>query len=70
MCKEKMSLAYITNYLAEREKLFEVRIEVNSTCNLRCEHCYIPNHDNIGLSYDKIINLLYQLRKIGVYDLS
>ena len=39
-------------------------------CNMRCEHCYIPEHNNSGFEHDRIINLLYELRELGVFNVS
>lgn len=37
---------------------------------MRCEHCYIPEHNNSGFEHDRIINLLYELRELGVFNVS
>lgn len=42
-----------------------VTIELLTECNLRCKHCYIPEHDDMGLGTETIIKLLYDLREVG-----
>lgn len=44
---------------------YSVNIELLTKCNLRCKHCYIPNHDNPGLSFDTIKNVFKQLKELG-----
>jgi len=33
-------------------------IEILTLCNLKCLHCYIPEHNNMGLEYEFIIHFL------------
>lgn len=40
-------------------------IELLTRCNLRCEHCYIPEHTGPGLSYEQITSILDQLHEMG-----
>jgi len=44
-----------------------VTIELLTTCNWKCKHCYIPHHDNYGLEFEVLKNMLYDLRKLGTY---
>lgn len=44
-------------------------IELLTVCNWRCKHCYIPNHNDKGMSYEQITNILDDLRDIGVFQL-
>lgn len=46
-----------------------VTIEVTTACNLRCTHCYIPNHGNAELSFDTLAQIFYQLRELGTFEL-
>ena len=45
-------------------------IELNTTCNLECIHCYIPEHNNIGLSLKKIKELIDDARELGVFNIT
>lgn len=53
----------------KNNRLISVTIELTSLCNWRCVHCYIPDYQIYGLPYEKIIELLYQLRENNVFDL-
>ena len=50
---------------------YENRLPINATielltrCNLRCEHCYIPEHTGAGLSFEQITSILDQLHEMG-----
>ncbi|MBU5593191.1 hypothetical protein KQI89_15690 [Clostridium sp. MSJ-4] len=44
-------------------------IELLTRCNWRCQHCYIPEHNNSGLSTNEWFNILHQLRAIGCFDI-
>lgn len=46
-----------------------VTIEVSTACNLRCEHCYIPNHGNAELQFDTIKKIFFELREMGTFEL-
>lgn len=46
-----------------------ITIELNTICNWRCLHCYIPKHSNAGLSTNVIKNIIIQSRRIGGFDL-
>jgi len=36
--------------IASKDRIpFAVTIELNTICNLKCEHCYIPSHTNEGM---------------------
>ena len=51
-------------------KLYSTTIELCTTCNWRCKYCYLREHCNGGLSFEEIIDIFNQLRKLGVYDLA
>lgn len=56
--------------IASKERIpFAVTIELNTTCNLRCEHCYIPSHTNEGMDTETVKKLLQNLRKLGTFEL-
>lgn len=52
------------------ETPISVMIELLTKCNLRCEHCYLPSHDDAGLSFNTVKDLLYQLKDMGVVNIS
>jgi len=54
----------------EHNILFSAMIELNSTCNWRCKHCYISSHTNPGLSKGTVLRLLNELRQLGCYELT
>lgn len=43
-----------------------VLIELLTTCNFKCEHCYLPNHSNRGMPTETVKRLLEDLRELGV----
>jgi len=47
-----------------------VTLELLTECNLRCRHCYIPKHNNRGISENAIAILLKNLRKSGTLFLT
>lgn len=44
-------------------------IELNTLCNLKCKHCYIPEHVDPGLPFVTIKNMLTQLRELGTFEI-
>lgn len=54
----------------EKEFPFNAIIELSTKCNWRCKHCYIPKHDNVGMSKKMIFNVLKQLRDLGTFNLT
>lgn len=46
-----------------------VAIELLTECNWRCKHCYIPNHNNRGLSFEQLTKLIDELRDFGVFHI-
>lgn len=54
----------------DRNHLLSVMIELLTVCNLRCKHCYIPQHDNWGMTTEQILSLIKDLRKAGVLNVS
>lgn len=56
--------------IASKERIpFAVTIELNTICNLKCEHCYIPSHTNEGMDTETIKTLLKNLRELGTFEL-
>jgi len=58
------------DYAYQNNHLTSVMIELLTKCNLKCQHCYIPSHTNSGLSTEKIIILLKNLRNLGALNVS
>ncbi|KWX75486.1 hypothetical protein AMQ84_17860 [Paenibacillus riograndensis] len=57
-------LAYLNNIPVS------VIVELSTKCNLRCEHCYLPDYKNRGMNTDKMKSLLIELRQLGVVNVS
>lgn len=64
------SYSKIYNLARENNTLINVIIELSTKCNWNCKHCYLPSHDNNGLSKEVLFDLFSQLREIGCFDLS
>lgn len=67
---EELSINKIYNEAYKTNHLTSVMIELLTTCNWRCKHCYIPEHNNLGLDTNTLINLLKDLRNSGVLNVS
>lgn len=52
----------------ENKTLMGITIELLTKCNWRCKHCYLPTHDDDGLSKEIVFDLLSQLRSLGCYE--
>lgn len=63
------SLTELLNICDKNNILFSTTIELLTKCNWKCKHCYIPNHDNIGLSKSTIFNIFSQLRELGTFEI-
>lgn len=48
--------------------MYKVIIELTTYCTHHCIHCYIPDHNKVGLNKDQIYKLLDELREFGVYE--
>ena len=68
--RQKLLYDYFINKAFRENKPISVMIELLTKCNLRCEHCYLPSHSNAGLSFDRIKELLLELRELGVVNVS
>ena len=64
-----MELIDIKKYYEENNYLFSVIVELTTICNFNCVHCFIDKHDCYGLNTNEIKQLLYKLRKAGVYEI-
>lgn len=60
----------ILNYATKKKWLTSLTLELLTSCNWNCIHCYITDNKNKGLSTDLLIDIFKQARKIGVIDLT
>ena len=67
---QSLSFDYFYNIAYHEKKPVSAMIELLTQCNLRCQHCYIPSHTNQGLDFEKIEDILYELRSMGVLTLT
>jgi len=44
--------------------------EINTTCDLRCKTCYLPNFDNVGLSTFDALIIANKIIKSGIFFVS
>lgn len=58
----------ISNYCIENEILHNLTLELNTTCNLDCIHCYIPEKTNHGLGTQTILDIVDQANDMGVLN--
>lgn len=68
--RQKLLFDYFYTKAFNKNRPVSVIIELLTQCNLRCEHCYLPSHTNSGLSFEKIKDLLFELRELGVVNVS
>lgn len=54
----------------QNRMLYLATIELCKTCNWNCKYCYQDDHLDVGLPYDKIVDVLKQLRQLGCYEVS
>jgi len=54
----------------KNNQLISATIELNTICNYSCVHCYIPNHDEKGISKMDIFFLIDQLFENGTLNLT
>ena len=50
--------------------LFNVMFVLLSACNQDCVHCYIPEHNKLGLETSKIKNLIDEARSLGALNVT
>jgi radical SAM protein with 4Fe4S-binding SPASM domain len=63
-------LPFYFNLAYRKNCPISVTIELLTMCNLDCEHCYLPDHTNAGLNTERIKEILYDLRRMGVMNIS
>lgn len=65
---------FLENYLNASGKLTSLTIELNTTCNLKCCHCYVTNRNKTEkqyiLSLDLVKKILNEAKEIGVFKIS
>lgn len=44
-------------------------IELTTRCNWKCKHCYLPEHNSFGLTFEEIKKLLEDFRNIGIHKI-
>ena len=68
---EKSTQEFLDEHFKGHPKLTSLQIELTSTCNERCVHCYIP-HENKVASIEPALfhDVLEQCREIGVLNLT
>lgn len=64
----------LENYLNTSGKLTSLTIELNTTCNLKCCHCYVSNRKKVDkhfiLSFDLVKKVLKEAKELGVFKIS
>jgi MoaA/NifB/PqqE/SkfB family radical SAM enzyme len=68
--RQKLLYDYFYNKAFLDNHPVSVMIELLTRCNLACEHCYLPSHSNSGISFDRVKLLLYELKELGVINVS
>lgn len=53
----------------EKGILYDVQIELNTTCNWNCVHCYLENHSEDGLKKNELFRIMDELRDLGVFEI-
>lgn len=65
-----LTLNWIAEYANQNRIPYQATIELLSSCNFQCVHCYLPNHNCMGLSFEKVIDIFRQLRELGTMSLT
>lgn len=68
--RQELLYNYFYNKAISSNTPVSVMLELLTQCNVNCEHCYIPSHQNRGLSFETVRDLIYQMREMGVVNLS
>lgn len=67
---QNFKLDELSNRCKENCKLFNVMFVLLSACNQDCIHCYIPEHKKIGLSKEKVFELIDEARDLGALNIT
>ena len=54
----------------EKELPISASLEMLDACNLRCEHCYLPEHINSGLTTEQVKYIIDDMKKVGVFTVT
>ena len=68
--KNELLLPYLFNRAYKNNTPLIVIIELLTKCNLKCTHCYLPEHTDPGLHFETVKKLLFNLRNMGVLNVS
>lgn len=60
----------IVDIYMKNEKCYAATIELCTTCNWKCKHCYLDDHGENGMAGEAVIELLGKLRNFGVYEIT
>lgn len=55
---------------SRNNECYAITIELCTTCNWKCLHCYLPEHNCVGFSTERVEMLLEEMRVLGVYALT
>ncbi len=58
------------NLAHDNNILLSLMIELLTYCNEECVHCYIPEHNNMGLETDVVKRVIFEFREMGGLNLS
>ena len=51
-------------------KITSIEVDIEKTCNLRCYHCFAPDHKKSLLSYNLYFKILETIKKIPLENIS
>lgn len=66
----KISIDAISEQCKQDRQLFNVLFVLLSACNQNCIHCYIPEHDEIGMKLDDIKRVMREARELGALNVT
>lgn len=68
---EKITQEFLDEYFKDEPQLTNVHIEISSSCNERCLHCYIPHENKVNnMSADLFYNIIEQCKEMKVLHLT
>ena len=66
----KADLDTLSNKCRRHKQLYNVLFVLLSACNHKCVHCYIPEHNCMGLDLGKIKQLIQESRQLGALNIT